>query len=55
MKPFLILQLRPEAEASDDEFRAILEKGGLAEERVHRVRLEREPNCPQSTFPTMPA
>jgi GMP synthase (glutamine-hydrolysing) len=42
MKPFLILQLRPEAEASDDEFRAILEKGGLAEERVHRVRLEQE-------------
>jgi GMP synthase (glutamine-hydrolysing) len=42
MKPFLILQLGPEAEASDDEFRAILEKGGLAEERVHRVRLEQE-------------
>jgi len=42
MKPFLILQLRPEAEASDDEFRAILEKGGLAEDRVRRVRLERE-------------
>ena len=42
MKPFLILQLRPEAEASDDEFRAILDKGGLSEERVHRVRLEHE-------------
>ena len=42
MKPFLILQLRPEEEASDDEFRAILDKGGLGEERAHRVRLERE-------------
>ena len=30
MKPFLILQLRPETEAADDEFAAILAKGGLA-------------------------
>ena len=29
MKPFLILQLRPETEASDDEFAAILRKAGL--------------------------
>jgi GMP synthase (glutamine-hydrolysing) len=42
MKPFLILQLRPEEEASDDEFRALLDKGGLDESRVRRVRLERE-------------
>lgn len=42
MKPFLILQLRPEAEASDGEFYAILRKGGLTEDRVRRVRLERE-------------
>ncbi|MCI5074218.1 glutamine amidotransferase [Oricola sp.] len=42
MKPFLILQLRPEAEASDDEFHAILQKGGLTEDRVRRIRLERE-------------
>jgi GMP synthase (glutamine-hydrolysing) len=42
MKPFLILQLRPEAEASDDEFRALLEKGGLDESRTRRLRLERE-------------
>lgn len=42
MKPFLILQLRPEAEASDDEFRAMLAKGGLDESRVRRLRLERE-------------
>jgi GMP synthase (glutamine-hydrolysing) len=42
MKPFLVLQLRPEPEASDNEFEAFLHKGGLAAERVHRVRLERE-------------
>lgn len=42
MKPFLILQLRPEAEASDDEFHAILKKGGLNCDRVRRIRLERE-------------
>lgn len=40
MKPFLILQLRPEAEAADDEFAAILEKGGLALSEVHRIRLD---------------
>lgn len=42
MKPFLILQLRPETEASDDEFAAILAKGGLSPERVHRIRLDQE-------------
>ncbi|MFV2002417.1 MAG: glutamine amidotransferase [Paracoccaceae bacterium] len=42
MKPFLILQLRPETEASDDEFAAILRKGGLRPDDVRRVRLERE-------------
>lgn len=41
-KPFLILQLRPEAEASDNEYQAILEKGGMAESDTHRVRLESE-------------
>ncbi|WP_204112432.1 glutamine amidotransferase [Shimia biformata] len=40
MKPFLILQLRPETEASDDEFAAILRKGGLAEDQVTRIRLD---------------
>ena len=39
-KPFLILQLRPEDEASDGEYRAILSKGGLAEDRARRIRLE---------------
>lgn len=42
-KPFLILQLRPETEASDSEFRAFLEKGGLDEARAHRIRLEAQP------------
>jgi GMP synthase (glutamine-hydrolysing) len=42
MKPFLILQLRPEEEASDDEFRALLDKSGLEESRTRRVRLEHE-------------
>ncbi len=41
-KPFLILQLRPETEASDSEFEAILRKGGLPAERVRRVRLDQE-------------
>ena len=40
MKPFLILQLRPETEASDDEFAAILSKGGLNDTQVHRIRLD---------------
>ncbi|MDV7144713.1 glutamine amidotransferase [Tropicimonas sp. TH_r6] len=42
MKPFLILQLRPEPEASDNEFEAFLAKGGLAPDEVRRIRLERE-------------
>ncbi len=43
MKPFLILQLRPETEVSDDEYRAIVTKGGLGEDEVRRVRLDSEP------------
>ena len=42
MKPFLILQLRPEDAASDGEFRAILEKCQLEAGDVQRARLERE-------------
>jgi len=42
MKPFLILQLRPEAEASDDEYQAFLDKGGLTAEQTHRIRLDCE-------------
>ena len=41
-KPFLILQLRPETEASDDEFAAILRKGGLEVGQTHRIRLDQE-------------
>ena len=42
MKRFLILQLRPEADASDAEYAAFLDKSGLESARVHRIRLERE-------------
>ncbi|TCM86148.1 glutamine amidotransferase [Rhodovulum steppense] len=43
MKPFLVLQLRPETEAADDEFAAILAKGGLSPDQVRRIRLDAEP------------
>ena len=39
-KSVLILQARPEDAAADGEFAAILDKGGLSPEEVHRVRLE---------------
>lgn len=42
MKPFLILQLRPETEASDGEYDAILEKGGLAGDDTVRIRLDQD-------------
>ena len=42
MKTFLILQLRPETEAADDEFRAFLDKGRLTEADTHRIRLDQE-------------
>lgn len=42
MKPFLILQLRPVDAASDDEFEAFLKYGGLNEDQVHRIRMEKE-------------
>ena len=43
MRPFLILQLRPETEASDSEFNAILAQSGLEEKDVHRIRLDQNP------------
>jgi len=43
MAPFLILQVRPEREAADDEYAAFLAKGGLAECETLRLRLEAEP------------
>ena len=42
MKRFLILQLRPEADASDAEYASILDKTGLTPEQTHRIRLDRE-------------
>ena len=42
MKPFLILQLRPEDEASDDEYAAILRFGGLQASDTKRIRLDCE-------------
>ena len=40
-KLFLILQLRPEDDTSDNEFTAILKYGGLEEKEVHRLRIEK--------------
>lgn len=42
MKPFLILQLRPEKEVSDDEFGAILAKSKLRAEHTHRICLDHQ-------------
>ncbi|MHA7870835.1 MAG: glutamine amidotransferase [Hyphococcus sp.] len=42
MKPFLVLQLRPEAEAADNEYEAILKEAQLQENETRRVRLEQE-------------
>ncbi len=41
MKKMLILQMRPEDETADSEFEAILRVGGLSNDEVHRIRLER--------------
>ena len=41
-RPFLILQLRPEWDAADGEFAAMLAKGGLGPGDVRRIRLDRE-------------
>lgn len=40
VKPFLIIQLRPEDEASDNEFEAIMRYGGLKNEDIVRLRLD---------------
>lgn len=42
IRPFLILQLRPEDVAADNEFEAFLKFGGLTSPDVRRVRMERE-------------
>ena len=41
MKKFLILQLRPEDETSDNEYEAFLKFGGLKAEETERVRIEK--------------
>ncbi len=41
MKKFLLLQSRPEDEASDNEFESICALGGLDPELVHRIRMDR--------------
>ncbi len=46
MKRFLILQLRPEDAAAEEEFTAFMDRGGLAAEEVHRVRLDQTPMPP---------
>ncbi len=43
MRPFLVLQLRPETEASDSEYAAILAKGGLEAGQTERIRLDAAP------------
>jgi GMP synthase (glutamine-hydrolysing) len=40
-KPFLILQLRPEDDTSDNEFAAILKYGELNPANTHRLRIEK--------------
>ena len=42
MKPFLVLQLQPETEASDDEYQAILKKGSLSQSETVRIRLDQQ-------------
>ncbi|MDB5170666.1 MAG: glutamine amidotransferase [Candidatus Saccharibacteria bacterium] len=42
MKPFLILQLRPEDIVADDELAALLRYGGLQPSGIQRVRIEKE-------------
>ncbi|MEM7440049.1 MAG: glutamine amidotransferase [Pseudomonadota bacterium] len=42
MKPILILQLRPEADAADGEFASFLARGALSADQVHRIRLDQE-------------
>ncbi len=43
MKPFLVIQLRPEDEAADGEYEAFLRKGNLAAGDTIRVRLDQGP------------
>lgn len=42
MKKLLVLQLRPETDASDDEYASILDRCGMSPEQTHRIRLDQE-------------
>jgi GMP synthase (glutamine-hydrolysing) len=42
IKPFLILQLRPEDQAADNEYEAFLKFGGIEIQNSRRFRIERE-------------
>lgn len=42
MKPFLLLQSRPEDETSDNEYEAFLKFGNLSQEEIVRIRVEKE-------------
>ena len=43
MKPFLLLQSRPENEASDNEYEGFLLASGLMPQQLKRIRVEAEP------------
>lgn len=40
MKPFILIQLRPEDETSNSEYQCFLKKGKLTEDQVYRIRAE---------------
>lgn len=42
MKPFLIIQLRPETEAADEEFAALTCRAHLLPDQVRRIRLDQD-------------
>lgn len=46
MKPFVLLATRPEDQAADDEYEAMLRFGGLSPAQLRRVRLEAGPMPP---------
>jgi GMP synthase (glutamine-hydrolysing) len=46
MKPFLIIQLRPETEAADEEYASFLKRGQLRPEQTLRIRLDRQEIAP---------
>lgn len=43
IKPFLILQLRPETKVADSELESFLKFGGLDPNEITRIRMERDP------------